>query len=92
MTNLSMEERKEILKEEIMKYVKDGWQVVSQFDTSAQLTRETGPSCGIALLLSLLLLLPAILYLIFYKGKEIIFIEVDGQGEIHKTLKEPNFN
>jgi len=82
MTTKTIERRKEILKASILHYVKEGWQLVSQFETSAQLIRETEPSCLVALALSLLLLLPAILYLIFYKGKETLFIEVDEQGEV----------
>ncbi len=83
-----IEERREILQKEISKYVKDGYRVVSQSNTSAQLTRETGPSLGLACLLSLLLLLPAILYLIFYKSKENLYIEVDEKGLVQITAND----
>jgi len=85
MAPIPIEERKKILQEEILKYVKGGWQITSQFDTSAQLTRHTGPSCLVAFILAFLLLFPAILYMLFYKGDETVYIEVDEQGQVKIT-------
>jgi len=82
---LSLEERKNILDREISKYTKQGWRVVSRTDTSAQLVRDKGASCLVALILALFLLVPAVLYLLLYKGTEGLYIEVDEDGNIRVT-------
>ena len=82
---LTIEERRQILEQEISKYVKQGWRVVSRTDTSAQLTRDKRASCLLALILALFLLVPAILYLLLYRGTEGIYIEVDEHGNVHAT-------
>lgn len=82
---LTIEERRQILEQEIAKYVKQGWRVISRTDTSAQLTRDKRASCLLALILALFLLVPAILYLLLYRGTEGLYIEVDEHGNVHVT-------
>jgi hypothetical protein len=52
---------------------------------AAQLTRQTPASCGLALLLAIFLIVPAILYLMLYHGTESLYIEVDEAGNIKAT-------
>ena len=76
------EERKAILAKEIVKYVDQGWRVTSQTDTSVQLTRDKRASCLVAILLALLFILPAVLYLLLYRGTENLFLEVSESGQV----------
>jgi len=82
---LSAEQRKEILEKEIAKYVKLGWHVINRTDTTAQLSRNKQASCLLAIILALFLIVPAILYLLLYRGSENLYIEVDEQGQIAVT-------
>ncbi len=82
---LTFAERKEILDREVDKYLRQGWQLMSRTDTSAQLLYETKASCLVALVLALLLIVPALLYLMFYKGSRKLFLEVDEQGAVKAT-------
>jgi hypothetical protein len=84
-SGLSIQERKRILDQEVSKHVSNGWRVISQTDTTAQLTRQTPASCGLALLLAIFLIVPAILYLMLYHGTESLYIEVDEAGNIKAT-------
>ncbi len=79
---LTMEERKVILDKEIHKYVKKGWRVASRTDTSAQLERDKHASCLLTLILALFFILPAVLYLLLYRGTEGLYIEVDERGRV----------
>jgi TRAP-type mannitol/chloroaromatic compound transport system permease small subunit len=78
----TIEERKAILAREIVKYVDAGWRVTSQTDTTAQLTRDKRASCLVAILLAILFILPAVLYLLLYRGTENLFLEVNETGQI----------
>lgn len=88
MEALLTEERKKILEAEISKYVKTGWRVTTRTDTSAQLTRDKQASCGLALILALFLIVPAILYLLLYRGTESLYLEVDEQGKVNTTASQ----
>jgi hypothetical protein len=79
---MTIEERKAILANEIVKYVDQGWRVTSQTDTTVQLTKDKRASCLVALLLALLFILPAVLYLLLYKGTESLFLEVTQDGQV----------
>lgn len=79
--------RKAILDEEVRRYVKKGWRVEERDDTSAQLVKDKSPSCLLALILAIFFILPAILYLLLYKGTESLYIEVDEDGEVHTTRR-----
>lgn len=82
---LSLEERKARLDQEISGYAKMGWRVVSRTDTTAQLTKDKTASCVVAIILALFLIVPAILYLLLYKGTESLYLEVDEEGKVTKT-------
>ena len=79
---VNLEERSAILQRIIVKYVDLRWRVVSQTQTTAQLTRDKRASCLVALLLCLLFILPAILYLLLYKGTENVYLEVKENGQV----------
>ena len=82
---ISIEERKEILEKEIGKYVRYGWRVISRTEISAQMTQDKKPSCLLALILAIFFVLPAILYLLLYRGSENLYLEVDERGKITAT-------
>lgn len=84
---LSTEERKAILDREIANQVQRGWKMVHSTDTTAQLSKKTGPNMIIALLLLLIMILPGLLYLIFVSGEKTLYIEVDEAGNIQRTEK-----
>lgn len=78
----TVEERKAILAKEIVKYVDQGWRVISQTETTAQLSKDKRASCLVAILLALLFILPAVLYLLLYRGTENLFLEVNEDGQV----------
>ncbi len=84
-TAISIEEQKEILEKEISRYARQGWRIISRTETSAQMVRDKQASCLLAFILALFFLLPAILYLLLYKGSENLYIEVDERGKIIAT-------
>ena len=75
----------EILEKEVGKYARQGWRIVSRTDTSAQMTRDKTASCLLALILAIFFVLPAILYLLLYRGSENLYLEVDERGKIIAT-------
>jgi len=85
---LPMEEREKILEAEISKYVKLGWRVANRANTSAQLVRDKKASCIVALVLALFLIVPAVLYLLLYRGTESLYIEVDEKGVVRTTTSQ----
>lgn len=84
-TSVSLEERSTILEKEITTYANMGWRVTSRTATSAQLTRDNPPSWGTAILLALFFIIPAVLYLLFYKRTEDLYLQVNDQGEVIKS-------
>ena len=80
-----IERRKEVLEKTVSKYVRQGWHVISRTETTAQLSRDKRASCLLALILALFLLVPAVLYLLLYRGTENLYIEVDEQGKVKIT-------
>ena len=83
---LSIAERSEILEAEIEMYQKNGYRLVSQTDTTAQLYRPKQFSCCVAVIL-VLLVIGIFLYLIYYliKKDDSVFIVVDKYGKVKKT-------
>ena len=81
---LTFERRKEILQREISKYVKRGFRVVSQTDTTAQLVKPKVFSCFWAIVWFLLAIVPFVIYLIWYAAKrdDQIYLEVTPTGRI----------
>ena len=78
----TIEERKAILARVIINYVDQGWRVISQTDTTAQLSKDKRASCLVAILLAILFILPAVLYLLLYRGTESLFLEVSESGQV----------
>lgn len=75
------------LQQEIQHYVKQGYRVVSQTPTSAQLVRSKRFSCLIATLGALLLLIGLLIYLFWYMSQKesIIYLSVDERGQVKVT-------
>ena len=85
MNVLPIEERRKILDQEVNKYITQGWHMVSRTDTAVQLSRDKRASCLLAMLLAIFFILPALLYLLLYRGTENLYIEVDDYGRITAT-------
>jgi hypothetical protein len=73
------------LDREVAKYARQGWTVVTRSETSAQLVRKTGPSLIVAIILLCCFVLPGILYLMFYRGQQGIYLSVDHFGKVKAT-------
>lgn len=84
----TLEERKAILNYVISEQQKKGWQIVSQADTTCQLSRERKPDGCTTAILIVLFVIPGLLYLIFTKGTETVVIEIDEEGEIKYSGKD----
>lgn len=81
---LPSEMRREILMREITFYVRRGYRVMSQTDTSAQLVKPREFSCLIATIALLLAFFPFVVYILYYMSQrdQVVFIEVDPYGHI----------
>jgi hypothetical protein len=82
-SGLTIEQRREILQREINKYLRQGYRVISQTDTTAQLVKPKEFSC-LWFLINALLLIGWIFYLLWYWSKrdKQIYIEVDVNGKV----------
>lgn len=86
---LSTEQRQAILKKEITQYVGEGWIVINETGTSANLVRKKKFSFWWALLWFLLLFVGLIVYIFYYMSKndETAYISVGRSGEITRTAR-----
>jgi len=84
MQSMTNEMRRNILEQEVQKYVRKGYRVLSQTDTSAQLVKPKRFSFLVALVLLLLMVLPFLVYLLWYMAAKdkTIYITVDTQGRV----------
>ena len=84
---LSIERRRDILQKEIGRYIRKGFRVVSQTDTSAQLVKPKRFSLLWAIIWLILAVLPFILYLLWYLSRkdQVVYLTVDTQGRISKS-------
>ena len=84
---MSEEDRQQILQREIVKAVKDGWQVTTQTATSATLTRKKKFSWIWFILWLLLAIVPALVYLLYYATKKdkSMVIQVGPTGNVKRT-------
>jgi hypothetical protein len=67
----------------VRKYTKKGWKIVSQTDTSCQLSRKNRLSVLIAVLLLLLMILPGLIYIFWPRGEDVIYLTVEN-GRVRK--------
>lgn len=83
---MTTEMRRNILEQEIQSYVRRGYRVLSQTDTSAQLIKPKKFSFLLAVLLFIIMVLPFILYLLWYMASKdkTVYISVDAAGRITK--------
>ena len=72
------------LQNEVRKYTKRGWKIVSQTNTSCQLSRKKRPSALIAVLLLFLMILPGLIYIFWPRGEDLIYLFVDEKGRVSK--------
>ena len=82
----TLEERKTILDAEVIKRQKNNWLLKNKTDTTCQFTKDMGPNGCLGIVLCLIFLLPGILYFLFAKNTEILFIEINEEGECKETL------
>ena len=82
---LPLEERKELLQAEINEWVRKGFYIVSQTDTTAQMQKDKDFSCLLFIILTAFILLPGILYLFTRKDKH-AFITVDPYGDVNVKI------
>ncbi len=81
---MSQSQRTELLQQEITKYVRKGFHVVSQTETTAQLVKPKNFSLLWALLWFLLFGIGLIIYLIWYWSRrdQTVYLEVSPMGKI----------
>jgi len=81
---LPLESRKAALQARINHYLGQGYRVVSQTDTTAQLVKPKTFSCLFAVILFVLMVLPFIIYLLYYMSKkdEVVYLSVDDYGKV----------
>lgn len=82
---ISAEQRKDILEQNIAYFAQQGWRVSNRTDTTAQLQKTQQASCIVALLLAFLMILPGLLYLIFYRGTSNLYLTVNQYGKVDVT-------
>jgi hypothetical protein len=79
----TIEERRSILAKDIFKHVNHGWRVVTRSDIKCLLKRDRPLKGSVFILLSLLFIIPGIVYLFIPKGRSTLLIEVNEEGNIH---------
>ena len=81
---MTTEQQKAVLQAEVIKYVRQGFIVVSQTDTTAQLVKHKKFSLFWAVIWFLLAIVPLILYILYYMAKkdEQVFLVVDENGKV----------
>ena len=82
----TLEERKHILTQEIAKYSKKGWHVVSQTDTTAQLLKPKRFSFLWAVLWTFVFGVGLLIYLFYHwaKKEQTLYLTVDENGHLHR--------
>jgi len=83
---MTTEMRRNVLEQEIQSYVRKGYRVLSQTDTSAQLVKPKKFNLLIAVICLLLAVFPFIIYLLMYMASKdkTVYISVDPQGRIQR--------
>lgn len=81
---MTAEMRRNVLEQEIQSYVRKGYRVMSQTDTSAQLIKPKKFNLLIAIILLICFVLPFIIYLLIYMAArdKTVYITVDAQGRV----------
>lgn len=81
---LSLDRRREILQREISKYVKKGFRVASQTDTTAQLIKPKKFSLLIAIIGLLFFIVGLLVYLVWYASRKdlLVYLSVDPAGKV----------
>jgi hypothetical protein len=82
-TGLSLETRRSILQAEIARYIRQGYRVISQTDTTAQLVKPKRFS-WFWFVMNVLWIFGWLLYLIYFAAKrdQQVYIEVDANGRV----------
>ncbi len=72
------------LQDEINRYVRRGYRVVSQTEYTAQLVKPKHFSFPLFVLFLLLAVLPAVLYVLYYVGKrdKTVYLTIDAGGTV----------
>jgi hypothetical protein len=78
----TIEERRAILDKDIFKHVNHGWRVSTRSDTKCVLVKERKAKGCLLIFLLLLFIVPGIIYLFMYKGRNSLMIEVTEEGNI----------
>ena len=78
----TIEQRRSILDKDIFKHVNHGWRVATRSDTKCLLTRDKKAKGFLLIFLLLLFVVPGIIYLYVYKGRNTLMIEVTEEGNI----------
>lgn len=83
---MTTEMRRNVLEQEIQSYVRKGYRVLSQTDTSAQLVKPKKFNALLAILLLIMMVLPFIVYLLIYMAAKdkTVYITVDPQGRVQR--------
>ena len=83
---VSLEARKQALTAAIARYVRQGYRVVNQTDTTAQLVRPKQFSCLWATLWFLVFGIGLLIYIFYYMSKkdDILYLIVDEFGRVHR--------
>ncbi len=84
---LSINDRKEILTQQVARYVRQGWIVESETDTTANLSKKKKFSFWWAFIWFLLLFVGLIVYIFYYLAKddETMYISIGQTGDITHT-------
>lgn len=86
MDALPIEQRREILNREVASFVRRGYRVISQSDTTAQLVKPKRFGCGWAIVALFTVGLALILYLM--QKEQSIYLEVLPNGKVKRTHKK----
>lgn len=83
---IGLEARRAVLNRALAASISRGWTLIAQTDTTATLTKKGDANGCMVLILLCLAILPGILYFLFARPVETIFIQVDEYGRVSRTM------
>jgi len=83
---LSVDERRALLDQEVVRHAGHGWRVTTRSDTSAQLVKEKKVNGCLAIILLCLGIIPGLIYLAANRAPDSLYLDVDEFGRIRRVL------
>lgn len=85
-TPLSLDERRNLLDQEIIKHTSHGWRLTTRTDTSAQMIKDKQRSGCLVVVLLCLGIIPGLIYLSATGAPDSLYLDIDQFGRIRHVM------